>query len=71
MHFMACIDHTVSRETFNIVECESCGFKYTNPRPETQRLGRYYKSEDYIFPIQIPKKGLSIPPTNRFENIHY
>jgi ubiquinone/menaquinone biosynthesis C-methylase UbiE len=47
-YFMACIDHTVSRETFNIVECESCGFKYTNPRPETQDLGRYYKSEDYV-----------------------
>lgn len=46
--FLACIDHTVSRETFQIVECESCGFKFTNPRPEEKDLGRYYKSEDYV-----------------------
>jgi 2-polyprenyl-3-methyl-5-hydroxy-6-metoxy-1,4-benzoquinol methylase len=46
--FLACVDHTVSRETFQIVECESCGFKFTNPRPEESELGRYYKSEDYV-----------------------
>ncbi len=45
---MACLDHTVSRETFQIVECESCGFKFTNPRPDESELGRYYKSEDYV-----------------------
>lgn len=46
--FLTCVDHTVSRETFQIVECESCGFKFTNPRPEESELGRYYKSEDYV-----------------------
>lgn len=46
--FMDCIDHTVSRETFSIVQCDSCGFKFTNPRPEEHQLGKYYKSEDYI-----------------------
>lgn len=46
--FLSCVDHTVSRETFQIVECESCGFKFTNPRPEEIALGRYYKSEDYV-----------------------
>jgi len=46
--FLSCTDYTVSRETFNIVECESCGFKFTNPRPEPNDLGRYYKSEEYI-----------------------
>lgn len=46
--FLLCMDHTVSRETFQIVECESCGFKYTNPRPESQNLGKYYKSEEYV-----------------------
>ena len=46
--FLDCVDHTVSRETFHIVECESCGFKFTNPRPEESDLGRYYKSEDYV-----------------------
>ena len=46
--FLVCKDHTVSRETFNIVECVSCGFKFTNPRPEAEKLGAYYKSEDYV-----------------------
>ncbi len=46
--FLVCKDHTVSRETFNIVQCNSCGFKFTNPRPEENKLGDYYKSEDYV-----------------------
>lgn len=46
--FLSCIDHTVSRETFQIMECESCGFKFTNPRPNESDLGRYYKSEEYV-----------------------
>ncbi|MCX6296856.1 MAG: class I SAM-dependent methyltransferase [Bacteroidetes bacterium] len=46
--FLVCVDHTVSRETFNIVECESCGFKFTNPRPNESDLGQYYKSEEYV-----------------------
>jgi SAM-dependent methyltransferase len=46
--FLACVDHTVSRGTFRIVECLDCGFRYTNPRPEERDLGSYYESEDYI-----------------------
>ena len=46
--FLVCKDHTVSRETFIIVQCVSCGFKFTNPRPEENKLGDYYKSEDYV-----------------------
>ncbi|MES2593548.1 MAG: class I SAM-dependent methyltransferase [Bacteroidota bacterium] len=46
--FLACRDNTVSHETFTIVECDSCGFKFTNPRPEESRLGEYYKSEEYV-----------------------
>jgi len=43
-----CIDFTVSRETFTIVECEKCNFKYTNPRPDEKEIGKYYESEDYV-----------------------
>lgn len=43
-----CDDHTVSHETFKIVECESCGFAFTNPRPGENEIGPYYQSEDYI-----------------------
>ncbi len=46
--FLVCQDHTVSRETFTIVQCVSCGFKFTNPRPTENKLGDYYKSEDYV-----------------------
>jgi SAM-dependent methyltransferase len=46
--FLTCKDHTVSRETFDIVKCIDCGFKYTNPRPEINVLGNYYKSEEYV-----------------------
>jgi 2-polyprenyl-3-methyl-5-hydroxy-6-metoxy-1,4-benzoquinol methylase len=46
--YLSCIDHTVSHETFQIVQCESCGFRFTNPRPEEKEIGRYYQSEEYI-----------------------
>lgn len=46
--FLECLDYTVSKKTFKIVECSNCGFKYTSPRPADNELGDYYKSEDYI-----------------------
>jgi SAM-dependent methyltransferase len=46
--FITCKDYTVSGELFKIVNCKSCGFKFTNPRPADDKLGDYYKSEDYI-----------------------
>jgi SAM-dependent methyltransferase len=46
--FITCKDYTASNETFNIVNCQSCSFKFTSPRPQNQDLGNYYKSEDYI-----------------------
>jgi 2-polyprenyl-3-methyl-5-hydroxy-6-metoxy-1,4-benzoquinol methylase len=46
--FLTCTDYTVSKKEFTIVECASCGFKFTNPRPLESDLGAYYQSEDYI-----------------------
>ncbi|MGZ4089738.1 MAG: class I SAM-dependent methyltransferase [Bacteroidia bacterium] len=46
--YLKCKDYTVSGEMFTIVKCVSCGFKFTNPRPENSELGKYYKSEEYI-----------------------
>ena len=46
--FLICKDNTVSKESFNIVSCNNCGFKFTNPIPEENKIGDYYKSEDYI-----------------------
>ena len=46
--FIKCIDHTVSKEEFSIVQCDNCGFKFTNPRPDERELKKYYQSEEYI-----------------------
>lgn len=45
---LTCIDYTVSSEEFSIVNCNSCGFTFTNPIPEENKIGAYYESDDYI-----------------------
>jgi 2-polyprenyl-3-methyl-5-hydroxy-6-metoxy-1,4-benzoquinol methylase len=47
-NFLVVNDNAVSKESFVIVECENCSFKFTNPRPDAQSIGQYYESEDYI-----------------------
>ena len=47
-HFLVCKDHTVSQQEFQIVRCESCGFKFTNPRPNENEIGAFYQSPEYI-----------------------
>ncbi len=42
------IDHNVSNDEFNIVFCNNCGFRFTNPIPSENTIGNYYKSENYI-----------------------
>lgn len=46
--FLTCQDHTVSKAFFSIVACQQCGFKFTNPRPTADTIGKYYQSEAYI-----------------------
>ncbi len=41
-------DHFLTEEIFQVVECVSCGYCFTNPRPAQGSIGRYYQSEDYI-----------------------
>lgn len=41
-------DNSVSKESFTIKECSSCGLRITSPRPMDSDLGRYYESEDYV-----------------------
>jgi 2-polyprenyl-3-methyl-5-hydroxy-6-metoxy-1,4-benzoquinol methylase len=43
-----CKDYLVSNQEFSIVECKNCSFRFTNPRPFAEDLGRYYESENYI-----------------------
>jgi len=46
--FLNAKDHTVSQEQFQLVECQQCGFVFTNPRPAQENLGKYYKSLNYV-----------------------
>jgi len=54
---MTCKDFTVSGEFFKIVSCETCGFRFTNPRPKDEDLQKYYMSSSYISHTNN-KKGL-------------
>jgi 2-polyprenyl-3-methyl-5-hydroxy-6-metoxy-1,4-benzoquinol methylase len=41
-------DFFLSKEEFTIVMCKDCEFKFVNPRPKYENLGKYYESEEYI-----------------------
>ncbi len=45
---LTCKDYTVSKKEFNITQCNSCGFEFTNPIPLESEIGSYYESEEYI-----------------------
>ncbi|WP_026462386.1 class I SAM-dependent methyltransferase [Adhaeribacter aquaticus] len=47
-NFLVVPDNSVSKESFVIVQCENCSFKFTNPRPAEEFIGKYYASEEYI-----------------------
>ncbi len=46
--FLICTDHLVSQQPFAIQQCDQCGFRFTNPRPDEATIGSYYKSDQYI-----------------------
>ncbi len=41
-------DYTVSGETFDLVDCTACGFRFTQNPPSQEKIGSYYQSESYI-----------------------
>lgn len=41
-------DFFLTKETFKLQQCGSCGFVFTNPRPDDQSLPKYYDSPDYL-----------------------
>lgn len=51
------IDHTVSKEKFEIWECNTCSARFTQNVPTQNFIGRYYQSADYISHTDT-KKGL-------------
>lgn len=40
-------DEFLSHEDFHICECQNCGLLFTMPRPSKEKIGDYYKSEEY------------------------
>lgn len=49
-------DYFLTQEPFDIMVCEDCGLLYTTPKPSDEKLGDYYKSDDY-YSHQENKKG--------------
>lgn len=47
-HYLTVVDHMITKNVFNIVKCNLCGFHFTNPIPSEEVIGNYYKSENYI-----------------------
>lgn len=47
-HFSRIKDFSVSGETFQVDQCDSCRLLFTNPRPLPSELWKYYKSENYV-----------------------
>ena len=43
-----CKDHMITDESFVITQCSSCTFLFTNPRPNSDNIAKYYQSEEYI-----------------------
>ena len=49
-------DEFLTNEDFQIHECHSCGLLFTEPRPAKDKIGEYYKSEEY-YSHKENKKG--------------
>lgn len=41
-------DHTVSGETFSVMECKACTLRFTQDVPDGSSIGPYYRSENYV-----------------------
>ncbi|MCX6277371.1 MAG: class I SAM-dependent methyltransferase [Bacteroidetes bacterium] len=46
--FSSIKDHFLSKETFHVMQCTACGFRFLNPRPDAADISYYYQSKDYI-----------------------
>ena len=59
-HIITAEDYLVTRERFQIDNCQNCGLRFTNPRPDDDQLAGYYDSEEYI---SHSDEGLSLVST--------
>jgi 2-polyprenyl-3-methyl-5-hydroxy-6-metoxy-1,4-benzoquinol methylase len=47
-HYKTLNDYFLSGETFHLMKCNNCGFVFTNPRPKTENMSKYYQSSKYL-----------------------
>ena len=45
---IACKDHVVSNNLFDIYECNDCGFRFTQNVPTIENISQYYYSDKYL-----------------------
>ena len=55
--FLELKDYFLTQEDFEILECNDCKLLFTNPCPTPDKIGDYYKSEDYLSHNES-KKGI-------------
>lgn len=41
-------DYFLSGEVFTLKQCDGCGFVFTSPRPDDDKLSDYYQSDQYL-----------------------
>jgi 2-polyprenyl-3-methyl-5-hydroxy-6-metoxy-1,4-benzoquinol methylase len=46
--FLVARDHLLTHESFDIYQCNSCNFRFTQGIPPSDEIGKYYQSSDYI-----------------------
>lgn len=46
--YITCVDYLVSQQKFSIQQCQRCTFRLTNPQPDKDSMGAYYKSDQYV-----------------------
>lgn len=56
---LTCKDFVATGENFNLERCKKCTFLFTNPRPDTNEIGKYYQSDKYVSHAG-KKEGLGI-----------
>ena len=53
---------TLDEQEFSIVQCNECGFRYLNPRPDSDSLEPFYSNEAYD-PFLSTKSSFSVSDT--------
>ena len=67
--FLKLKDYFLTQEDFEILECNECKLLFTSPCPEPDKIGNYYKSEDYLSHNE-EKKGLFAKIYNKVKKIN-